>query len=255
MHIKFLAHSKGSGRAAVKYLLGEKDHKGEVREDVKVLRGNPEQVGQLIDSLDFVNRYSSAVVAFHADDKPTDDEIEAVLNDFERVAFAGLDGNQYTWSAVLHQEKDGSKHVHIIAPRVELTSGRSMNIAPPGWQKSYDPVRDYHNALNGWARPDDPRLERMLQPDKLRLKDGDPREQITEWLVERVISGHVNNRADVLQALAELGEINRKGKDYISIRLETDQKPIRLKGALYDEKFDGDALTANTEKILKTKRT
>ena len=85
MHVKFLSHDKGSGRAAVAYLMGEKDSQGQVRADVQVLRGNPEQVGQLIDSLKFVNRYSSAVVAFHKDDEPTDLEIQKVLDDFERV--------------------------------------------------------------------------------------------------------------------------------------------------------------------------
>ena len=220
MHIKFLPHDKGSGRDAVVYLLGEKDSKGEIRADVQVLRGNPEQLGQLIDSLKFVNRYTSAVIAFHKDDEPTDAEIQKVLDDFECVAFAGLKPNQYAWSAVLHEESDGSKHIHIITPRVELTTGRSMNIAPPGWQTRYDPIRDALNYENGWARPDDPRLARIVQPGAVgnfaAWKAGtDPRQQITDWLVAQVSSGQVNNRVDVLNALSSLGQINRQGRDYI----------------------------------------
>ena len=133
MLIKFLPHSTGSGRAAVKYLLGERDHKGELREDVNILRGDPELIGQLIDSLDNVHRYTSGVIAFHQDDEPTDAEVSQLLDDFEAAAFAGLDGDQYTWAAVEHVH-EGVRHIHIVAPRIELTSGKAMNIAPPGWQ-------------------------------------------------------------------------------------------------------------------------
>jgi hypothetical protein len=247
MLIKFFDHDTGSGRAAVVYLQAEKDSKGEVRADVQVLRGNPEQIAALIDSLSFVNRYRSGVIAFHVDDDPSDEEIHAALDDFERVAFAGLEPNQYTWCAVLHEESDGSKHVHIVIPRVELTTGKSLNIAPPGWEKTFYSWRNALNYEHGWARPDDPRLARLVQPGAVgnmpAWKAGtDPRQQITEWLTAQVAADKVNTRADVLQALASLGQINRQGRDYISVRLEEGAKPIRLKGALYDEKFDGRAL-------------
>ena len=151
MNIKFLPHDAGNGAAAVIYVLAKKDSKGHVRAHVQVLRGNPEMVGKLIDSLDFVNRYSSCVIAYHPDDAPTDAEIQATLDDFERVAFAGLSPNQYTYAAVLHQEVDGSRHIHIIIPRVELTSGRSFNAAPPGWEKRFGLMRDAINLEKGWA--------------------------------------------------------------------------------------------------------
>lgn len=244
MNIKFLPHDAGNGAAAVIYVLAEKDSKGDVRAHVQVLRGNPKMVGQLIDSLDFVNRYSSCVVAYHVDDAPTDAEIEATLDDFERIAFAGLSPNQYTYAAVLHQEADGSKHIHIIIPRVELISGRSFNCAPPGWEKRFGLMRDAINLEKGWARPQDPRLARLVQPGPVgnfaAWKNGvDPRQQITEWLTAQVVSGQINDRQDVLAALETLGQINRRGKDYISIRVDDGAKPIRLKGLIYDEKFDG----------------
>ena len=254
MHIKFVPRGKGSGKNATDYLLGAKDSKGEIRADVQVLRGDPAQIGQLIDCLQLVNRYRSAVVAFHKDDAPTDAELEKTLDDFERVAFAGLTPDQYTWCAVLHEEKDGSKHIHIIVPRVELISGKSMNIAPPGWQKAFYALRDALNFEHGWARPDDPRLARVVQPGAVASfaswKAGtDPRQQITDWLTAQVAAGLVNTRADVLTALKTLGQINRIGKDYISIRAEDGAKPIRLKGILFDEQLDGAAIRANSTAV------
>ena len=37
MLIKFLRHSTGSGKDAINYLLGERDHRGEIRAGVDVL--------------------------------------------------------------------------------------------------------------------------------------------------------------------------------------------------------------------------
>lgn len=247
MLIKFLDHSTGSGRAAIRYLLGEKDHQGNIRAGVNVLRGNPQQVGELIDSLQFVHRYSSGVIAFHPDDKPTKEEIEELLNEIERISFAGLEPNQYTWSAVQHIENDGSTHIHFVSPRVELTTGKAMNIAPPGWQKRFDALRDAFNFEKGWARPEDPRLARAVQPGSQgsypNFKNGDhPKNQITEWLTTQIISGHINDRSDVIEALSELGEINRQGKNYLSIRIDESAKPIRLKGPIYEQQFDVETL-------------
>ena len=42
MHIKCLRRGRGSARAAVDYLVGERDAEGHRREGVEVLRGNPQ---------------------------------------------------------------------------------------------------------------------------------------------------------------------------------------------------------------------
>ena len=105
MHIKFLAHGTGSARAAAKYLLGEQDAAGKPREGVEVLRGNPEMVAAVADSLDFEHRYTSGVIAWAPDDRPTDEQIEAVLDEFEKTAWAGLEPDRHAWAAVLHREE------------------------------------------------------------------------------------------------------------------------------------------------------
>ena len=145
MLIKFLRHGRGSGRSAVNYLMGPKDHTGQVRPGIEVLRGDPELVGAVADSLTFRNRYSSGVIAWAPEDDPTDAQIEAVLDDFERVAFAGLASNQYCWSAVLHREEGAGIHVHVVVPRVKLQSGKHFNPAPPGWPRHLNPVAELYN--------------------------------------------------------------------------------------------------------------
>ena len=141
-------------------------HKGaaEAVEVIEVLRGNPHMVAAVADPLDFEHRYTSGVIAWAPDDQPTDEQIEAVLDAFEDTAWAGLERDRYAWTAVLHREEDGGAHVHVLAARCDLETGRSLNIAPPGWRKTFDPLRDAFNHEHGWSRPDDPARARVEQP-------------------------------------------------------------------------------------------
>lgn len=249
MHIKFLPHSRGAGSDAIVYLLGELDHRMRPRAEVRVLRGNPWLTGALIDALPNIHRYSSGVISWHVDDEPTDDEIRQVLDDVERMAFAGLQRDQYDLCAVLHVEEDGSRHVHFVAPRVELTSGKALNISPPAWRWWTDPIRDYWNWSKGWARPDDPLRARPVQPGRMAAasaatpaaspdNDPNPKVVLAAAVLEGVKAGKVRSRADVLAVLRGFGEINRDGDDYVSVRLASRAKPVRLKGLLFVRDLD-----------------
>ena len=164
MLVKFLARGTGSARNAARYLLGEQDAAGKPREGVEVLRGDPHQVAAVADTLPFEHKYTSGVIAWAPGDRPTDEQIGAVLDAFEKTAWAGLDFDRYAWTAVLHRERGGGAHVHVLAARCDLETGRSLNIAPPGWEKTFGPLRDAFNAEHGWARPDDPARARVQQP-------------------------------------------------------------------------------------------
>ena len=254
MMIKFLAHGTGSGAGAAEYLEDEKDASGVERAGVTVLRGNPGRVGQVADSLDFKHRYTSGVIAWHLDDAPTKDQINAVLDDFERVAWAGLEPDRYSWTAVRHDEPDGGVHVHILAARVDLETGKSLNIAPPGWQRDFGPLRDYYNHEHGWARPDDPARSRQVQPGHRALVDAaafrqglqvepDIKVLLTEYLTQRIEAGLVRNREDILTSLGKIGEITRAGQHYISVKPEGFDKAVRLKGGIYEKEYTADAGT------------
>ncbi len=147
-----------------------------------------------------------------AEDKPTDEQIGAVLDAFEKTAWAGLDFDRYAWTAVLHRERGGGAHVHVLAARCDLETGRSLNIAPPGWEKTFGPLRDAFNHEHGWARPDHRARARVEQPghrayiEAARLRAGlrlesSPRDLIRDYLLQRVEHGTVRNRHEVVDAL------------------------------------------------------
>ena len=254
MHVKFLARGKGSAGAAVDYLLGERDAARQPRAGVEVLRGDPAMVAAVADSLEFERKYTSAVIAWAPDDRPTGAQIEAVLDEFERTAWAGLERDRYSWTAVLHRERGGGVHVHVLAAQCDLETGKSLNIAPPGWQRTFDPLRDAFNHEHGWSRPDDPARARAQQPGhrayieaaKLRAgleHEADPRELLRDYLMQRVEHGMVQSRADVVATLEDAGlEVPRQGSSYVTARDPETGKRWRLKGALYEHDFDPDRL-------------
>ena len=243
MHIKHLNTGTGSARSAKEYLLQDHDHKGELRESVQVLRGNPELVTQLADSLDFKHKYSSAVLAWHKDDKPTMEQIEEAVSEYHRVAFAGLDPHQYASYAVLHDQD----HVHIVTARVELSTRKSFNPAPPGHEKTYDLIRDKLNEKHDWAKPNDLTRKRLVN-DSLNihadLKANEAKKMVNDTVTELVNAGKLTNRAEVVQYLGQFGEITREGKDYISLKPNGFKKAFKLKGAVYEQGYELNSLVA-----------
>ena len=151
MIIKFLARGTGSAAAAADYLTREQNLAPEQDQDqdqdreqeknpeeVKVLRGNPHQVADVADALEFEHKYTSGVIAWAPKDKPSDAQIGRVVDEFEKTAWAGLEPDRYAWAAVQHREAGGGVHVHVLAARCDLETGKSLNIAAPGWQKTFD---------------------------------------------------------------------------------------------------------------------
>ena len=239
MHIKFLAHGTGSAARASAYLMGPLDHTGAERAGVTVLRGDPVLFAAVADSLPFQHRYSSAAISWAVEEAPRPEEISAVLDDFEALAFAGLDREDVHLTAVQHEEPDGGVHLHIMIPRVHLGTGKSFNPAPPGQRKDFDAVRDKHNHEKGWARPDDPLRARLLRPNFEAYKGNNDKtaikKQITDHLIGAAVQGVITNAAELREYLqTSLGcEITRTGADFISIKPEGYPKAVRLKGELY----------------------
>lgn len=150
MLIKFFARGKGRGSGPVDYVTkteGREDHPPEV------LRGDPELVRDLIDLQKREWTYTSGVVSFALEDAPTEEQQQQVMDEFERTAFAGLDADQYAILWTRHQHTDGGRvELHFVTPRMELTTGKAMNIAPPGWQSTYKPGRaEWERRARHWC--------------------------------------------------------------------------------------------------------
>ena len=227
-------------------------------EEVEVLRGNPRTTEDLAMSLKFKNTYSSAVIRWHPDDKPTKAQINEVIDAFEEFAFSGLEPDQYDMLVVQHTENN-DPHLHIIVPRVELSSGKSMNIAPPKYNKGgtqfheFDHVRDYFNEKYGWVSPDIEANPENARTTQLGLNRGSRKKllmSIDEYVTDLINSGDIRDRETLVNELERGGLIvtNHENK-YITVIDPTDKKMtkgMRLKGAMYAKDFQIDKWLART---------
>ena len=114
MHIECVRRGSGSAGKAARDLVGDRDAMGREREGVEVVRGDPNVVAAAADSLEFEHKYRSIAIEWAPEDRPTEAQINAVLDEFEKIAWAGLEADRYSWTAVLHREDGGGVHVHVF---------------------------------------------------------------------------------------------------------------------------------------------
>ena len=253
MLVKFFKGGTGQGASPVEYLIRETDSRGVIREPLpEIIKGNPQQIIQLIDSLDFKYKFHSGVISFAPSDEPTEAQQQAIIDSFEKTAFAGLEADQYDILWVRHSHtSNGRVELHFVTPRVELTTGKSLSIAPPGWQDYYCHWRDIWNYQQGWASPDDPTRARTYQPGYQALRDAqdqrlelaglpakkkeDYRKIITNYITENIRLGNITNRTDIIKTLKNADiEVTRIGANYITITNDKINQKIRLKGGIYN---------------------
>jgi hypothetical protein len=233
----------GIDDAALAYLVG-KSRRGKARNPAPVVvRGDPKLTLRLIDSIPFVWRYSSGVLSFAPGEMVTPEAEAKILDRFESVAFAGLPHDHYNLLAVRHTHA-GHHEVHFIAPRIDLATGKSLNIAPPGkpTRELFDTFRRLTNDEFGFSDPDDPARARMIRVPSYIAKGAatraDLRATITAFLQEKVSAGLIKNREDLLRSLREAGcTISRAGEDYVTVVDPSTNKRCRLKGRLFDKDF------------------
>jgi len=248
MLIKFTSGGRGGGGAVCNYLV-DAERTGREHCPPEVVRGDLARTRELIDSIERRWTYTHGVLSFAPEDAPTVAEQEAAMDAFEAFAFAGLDAEQFDITWVRHQHTAGGRvELHFVTPRMELFSGRALNIAPPGWERSFSKLRDALNLEHGWARPDDPARAREvgfeLSPPwaqhGFHLKEG--KEAVHGYVTALVERGAIHDRASLVDALTEAGlEVTRAGKDYVTVRDPDTDERLRLRGRIYEKDWSDDA--------------
>ena len=251
MIVGFSSHGKGAGRGPVGYMV-DPARAGRENAPPVVLRGNPDQTTTLIDSLAFSWKYTSGVLSFAPGEVITREMETAIMNRFEALAFAGLESDQYNILWVRH-EHAGHHEMHFVTPRVELSTGKSLNIKPPGdlAQDQFDAFRSEVNARYGLADPTDPDRARNVATPNHELKlaaearrsglepSDNMRELVDSILTHRAELGLIRSRSDLLEQIKDLPvNVTREGKDYITVHDPESGKRWRLKGPLYARDYE-----------------
>lgn len=252
MLIKFFRNGQGGGAGPVDYLIARevvaydqnrdalRNERGEVmlfsRNPLpEIMQGDADRMRNLIDACAHQWTYRAGVIAFTTEDAPSPDQQRQVIDRFEELAFAGLEAEQRDILWVRHTH-EGRVELHFVTPRMELESGRSLNIAPPGYQKHYDHLRDVLNKEHGWNDPLAPERSREIVSLIESVRRGEARELIHDWILERIETGEIHNRQSMTAALQTEGfEISRAGKNYLTVHDPESDERWRLKGELFRE--------------------
>lgn len=265
MLIKFFRNGKGAGAGPVGYLVADKvlayddnrdlirDAAGQpmtvIREPLpEVLRGDPARTEALIDASSNQWTYRAGVISFAAEDAPDEAQQAEVMDAFELLAFAGMDAEQYDMLWVRHTHEDRVE-LHFCTPRLELTSGRSLNIAPPGYQHAFDSLRDLMNKTHDWADPMDlARAQEVRSPSESKYR-AQGRDKLHAWVLDQVSVGLITDRVSMVEALTDVGfEIPRAGKAYLTALDPDTGERWRLKGEIFHEDWQADPAEREAER-------
>lgn len=234
MHKVFSGRGSGGGSGPVDYLLG----KNRDREGARVLRGDPEQVKELIDTLKFAQKYTAGVLSFE-EENISESEKERLMDSHERALLCGLDKDQYAVLWVEHRDK-GRLELNYLIPNVELQTGKRLQV----YYHEQDKPRMHawqtiQNIEGGYKDPDDPLKRQLLTlPNNLPPDRKEVQLAITNGLKELADAGEIKNRSDVVRALTDVGfTVARETKSSISIEAPDGGKNIRLKGMFYEREF------------------
>lgn len=250
MNVNIFPTGTGSARRAANYLLGNKDHTGKVRSiKPELLHGNTDTFCAIADSTTRVHKYTSGAIAFRDNEHPTPQQIQQVIDAFRATFLPRLkEGDNYADMWVMHCDK-GNVELHFLYANTELTTGKQMNIHPPG-QKNIEFFNNFTRVVNdslGYAQVTPDPLKAALS--KLDHKSPDfkeskaTKELLGRDLQRKILSQKITSRDELIAEISAYMPVTRVGSNYITVQLPGHVKGTRLKGPLFTEGSNYQQLT------------
>lgn len=249
MIVRVFSSGTSRGESPVNYLLSKTDHTGQQRDaEPEVLAGQPSTTVDCINNIGRKHKYVSGAIAFKDNERPTNDQLQAVIRAFKATMCSGLEAHEFNSLFVLHREKNGGCHLHFIVPMVEMRSGRfkQMNIHPPGETnlKLYEAFTQLMNHELGYEQVQADPLKLALSDFERRTSRGKAEHKdklyLHKKLTRAIRHGDITNRDQLCAFLAEhYGvEVTRKGADSVSLKFPGAVKAKRFRGPLYEQRSD-----------------
>ncbi len=257
MIVQFFNHGTGKADSAVRYLLQDNDSNGNPRNPKpEIFYGDPDLTKLLIDNNPRKFKYSSGVIAFRDDEKPTEAQLNKIIKDFYLTFAPGLGPDRLNMLIVRHEDK-GNTELHLLIPMIDAKTQKQFNITPPG-EASKQMFRDFQAMWNhklGYAQVvEDPLKAEFSNFDK-KVPAGKTSNTIKNRLsveIPKLIrKGKINNRNELIGFLEERGcTITRKGMDYISVKFPNQKKATRLTGPVFSKNSDYKKLVNEADAVL-----
>lgn len=156
MIVKFFPTGKGSARSAFSYLLNEERVKAGT---AKLIGGSPESITFLTEQRMKSSNYrggalyTSGVLSFSADEKPTNSELIQIIRGFENTIFTNLDQNRFNRAWILHTDKERTE-LHFVIQNLDLETGKAYT--PYVEKRDLARVNAFKNRINKAYKLADP---------------------------------------------------------------------------------------------------
>lgn len=156
MIVKFFPTGKGSARSAFSYLLNEERVKAGT---AKLIGGSPESITFLTEQRMKSSNYrggalyTSGVLSFSADEKPTNSQLGQIIRGFEEAIFPSLDHSRFNRAWILHQDKDRIE-LHFVIQNLDLETGKAYT--PYVEKRDLARVNAFKNHINKVYKLADP---------------------------------------------------------------------------------------------------
>lgn len=251
-----------AAKGATGYLLGNKDHKGQERASKPVLlNGSPEAFEQIVGYGNQAGKYTSGGLYFEetredlikkfGSEKAVNEKLQEIMDGFEETLFPGLDKDQYCGVWILHEDKENIE-LNFLFAKEELRTGKA--ITPYYHKADYSRVnawKDIVNFENDFSDPNSPDNRRHYIPEffneykpvdfnSKEAKRRDFKKELIEEIEIMASNDQFKNRDDLTDYLENQRglKVSRKIKTAISVINPQTDKPVRLKGELFEEKAD-----------------
>lgn len=232
----------------VGYLLSEKDWTGKPRAvKPEVLMGDKFSLELSIAENHRKFKYTSGVLSFANNEKPTEDQINDVCLKFLDTFLPNQAQDNVPYLLVAHRDK-GNLEIHYVVARAwNLENGKTkaFNMAPPGkesLQLQNDFVATTNHELGFNQIAPNPLKAAFNQFDRLDTQESKNRasfkKKMSSSIGNLILKGEFKNRNDLIDFLKENGTVTRVGNDYISFKLPNQKKAIRLKGEMFKDGAD-----------------
>ncbi|VTQ74110.1 relaxase/mobilization nuclease [Pseudomonas aeruginosa] len=221
-----------------------------------VIEGDPQLMIEMIDALSTKHRYTSGVLSFtHSDTEKLkafgfDEAVHDIAARLKEMLFAGISPEYWQILVVAHTHLDRLE-LHYVTPRHNYEVDRAWNPAPPGEAKfrHMDALVDVINVKYGLDDPRDPLRVRVTKDPLWAPAESKPlRDQLNQFFTGLIAENLVNNRDELINFAKSAGlKITRSGSDYISVKAPGHERAVRLKGAIYNERFTSTTELTNTK--------
>ncbi|RKV40630.1 molybdopterin-guanine dinucleotide biosynthesis protein MobA [Helicobacter pylori] len=238
MLVKFwgINQGGGDGDGSVNYLLNERVEQG----TAKVLKGDANLTKSLLLSL--TQKHKACVGCLSFEEPDIDENLKhELIESFETTLLTEKMQGRYNILWVEHTDK-GRLELNFVIPRIDLITQKAFT---PYYHSAditrIDIWKDYTNLKHAFTNPKDLEKQNTIQHHNTKTPQGKELLETYEKL-DKLIQDNLgtlfNSRDDIINFLkANQCEVNRQGKDYISVKLPNEPKAKRLKGFYYHETF------------------